>query len=204
MYYNKPKTKRGEQTMQKICAAAESLFAQKGYYGTEVTDITRDAGISAGTFYIYFPDKLSLFRYLMEELGRGLRKEIRLAKQEQAPCSMFEQEALGIRTFFRYITKHIGLFTIVWQALYVDPKAFQEYYEQFSRGYIRQISAAQAAGELGDFAPEHLSYYLMGVYNFVALKSFMFDGKEPSEEEIDTLIRFIRYGMEKPETCPPQ
>ena len=63
----KPKTKRGEFTLGKIFLAATELFYEKGYFGTSIIDITERAGISNGTFYIYFKDKYSLFCYKQEK-----------------------------------------------------------------------------------------------------------------------------------------
>jgi AcrR family transcriptional regulator len=154
-YIKRPKTKRGEKTLSSICEAAECLFAEKGYYATEVSDITRRAGISTGTFYIYFQDKISIFRHLMEELAHDLRKEIREAKQKRpsSSMSMLELENLNIRTFFRFVSKHIGLFAIVWQSQFVDPPSFKKYYERFASGYITEIQASQERGEIYSFDP---------------------------------------------------
>ena len=196
-YIKPPKTKRGEETLRRICEAAERLFAEKGYYATEVGDITRSAGMSAGTFYIYFPDKISIFRYLMEELSRRLRKAIREAKQECPSNSLIESETLSMRVFFRFVSKHVGLFAIVWQSQFVDPESFKKYYERFSCGYMTEIRNAQEEGEIRLFDPACLSYCLMGIYNFIALKSFIFDGKEPDEKTIEQILSFIRNGLQK-------
>ena len=64
----KPKTARGAETLQRICDAAEELFAESGYYNTQISDIAKKAGIASGTFYIYFPDKISAFRSLLTEV----------------------------------------------------------------------------------------------------------------------------------------
>ena len=56
---NLPKTAKGLETLERIRKAAEMLFSEKGYYNTSVTDITTEASVAPGTFYIYFPDKKS-------------------------------------------------------------------------------------------------------------------------------------------------
>ncbi|MDR1376028.1 MAG: hypothetical protein LBJ22_00840, partial [Synergistaceae bacterium] len=92
-------------------------------------------------------------------------------------------------------SKHIGLFAIVWQSQFVDPPSFKKYYERFSSSYIPEIQTAQEHGEMYPFDPTLFSYYLMGIYNFVALKSFIFDGKEPDDQTIEQILRFLKYGM---------
>ena len=58
---NQPKTNRGQETLNRICSAAEEIFFQKGYYQTGINDITNLANVSAGTFYIYFESKQNLY-----------------------------------------------------------------------------------------------------------------------------------------------
>jgi AcrR family transcriptional regulator len=194
-YVKLPKTKRGEKTLQKICIAAEELFAQKGYYDTEIHDITQKAGIAVGTLYLYFSDKLSLFLYLMDNLGRELRRAIRLAKGRSPSDSIIEQERISMRTYYNFIKTHYGLFRIIWQAQFVDPEAFKRYYERFSSGYIVELKKAQESGEMKNLDPALVSYALMGIYSFVSIKYFIFDGKEPGEAEIDQLVDLVARGL---------
>jgi len=196
-YVKFPKTKRGEITLKKICDAAEYLFSQKGFYETEVHDITQRAEVATGTFYTYFPDKSSVFLYLMDELGRKLRYAIRQVRTEQPAASLIEQERISARVFFMFVKEHFGLFRIVWQSQFVDAESFKRYYERFSDGYVREIEKAQASGEIRDFDPALISYALMGIHTFIALKCFVFDETEPNETMIDQLVDFVAHGILK-------
>jgi AcrR family transcriptional regulator len=194
-YVKLPKTKRGEITLKKICDAAEQLFSVNGFYATEIHDITQRAEVATGTFYNYFPDKSSVFLYLMDELGQKLRYAIRQARQEMPDASMIEQERISIRVFFLFVKEHFGLFRIVWQSQFVDAESFKRYYERFSAGYVREIKKAQQRGEVRDFDPVLLSYALMGIHSFVTLKCFVFDESEPDEAMIDQLVDFVAHGI---------
>ena len=72
-YLIKPKTKRGEITLDKIIQAASEVFYEKGFHGGSISDITQRAGVGNGTFYIYFDSKLSVYRYLLVEYGKRIR-----------------------------------------------------------------------------------------------------------------------------------
>ena len=65
---------------QQIIEAAVRVFARKGYYHSRVSDIAREAGIAAGTIYLYFKTKddilVTLFRDKMAEFVDSLRKAI--------------------------------------------------------------------------------------------------------------------------------
>ena len=51
---NRPKTKRGRETLNRIVSAAAQEFYEKGYHSASINDITRRAGVASGTFYVYF------------------------------------------------------------------------------------------------------------------------------------------------------
>jgi TetR/AcrR family fatty acid metabolism transcriptional regulator len=65
---------------QQIIDAAIRVFARKGYYNSRVSDIAREAGIAAGTIYLYFRTKdeilVTLFRDRMAEFVASVRKAI--------------------------------------------------------------------------------------------------------------------------------
>jgi TetR/AcrR family transcriptional regulator, fatty acid metabolism regulator protein len=65
---------------QQIIEAAVRIFARKGYYNSRVSDIAREAGLAAGTIYLYFKTKddilVTLFREKMAHFVASLRKAI--------------------------------------------------------------------------------------------------------------------------------
>jgi AcrR family transcriptional regulator len=189
---NLPKTAKGLETLERIRKAAEMLFSEKGYYNTSVTDITTAASVAPGTFYIYFPDKKSVFRYLLEDMSHSLRTEIGLATKDCA--SRYDKEYMGFKTFFDFVKKHSGLYKIIWEAQFVDNEMFKEYYENFAERYILKIREAQQLGELKDLDPKILAYSLIGISNFIGLKWVIFDNQPVPDEVIHEIMRFIRSG----------
>jgi TetR/AcrR family fatty acid metabolism transcriptional regulator len=65
---------------QQIIDAAVRVFARKGYYHSRVSDIAGEAGIAAGTIYLYFKTKdeilVTLFREKMAQFVGSVRKAI--------------------------------------------------------------------------------------------------------------------------------
>lgn len=192
---NIPKTARGQETMDRICRASEKLFSQNGYYNTSITDIAQKAEVAPGTVYIYFKDKVSIFRYLLEDLSYNLRKEIAIATKN---CkNRYEEERIGFRVFFDFARKHIGLYKIIWEAQFVDEKLFKEYYDNFASRYVKRIEDAQKNNEMVDINPMTLAYCLMGITNFVGLKWIIFNDEPVPDEVIDDIMRFMKSGIFK-------
>ena len=57
---------KGRQTREAIEQAARNLFAERGFHGTTLADITSAAGKSSAVFYRYFADKEDLLAALAE------------------------------------------------------------------------------------------------------------------------------------------
>ena len=52
---------------QQIIEGARRVFIEKGFDAASMNDITREAGVSKGTIYVYFANKEELFEALIEE-----------------------------------------------------------------------------------------------------------------------------------------
>jgi AcrR family transcriptional regulator len=68
---------RKQETLDKIMKTASELFSKHGYHNTQVMDIVRAVGISAGTFYNYFKDKRDLFERIAQDNFENMRIHVR-------------------------------------------------------------------------------------------------------------------------------
>jgi AcrR family transcriptional regulator len=60
-----------------VLAAAQRIFAEKGYSGTSIDDIIEAADIARGTFYLYFESKRAIFDELLDELFTTLQSQVK-------------------------------------------------------------------------------------------------------------------------------
>ena len=129
-----PQTPKGMETLNNILSAAAQLIYEKGYYGANIADITKLAGVATGTFYVYFSSKISLYRYLLLQFGHQIRREM---SRKTAGCrTRREAEREGLRAWLEYVQEHPYVYNIIWESLYVDRSLFKEYYETFSKAYL--------------------------------------------------------------------
>jgi len=192
-----PRTARGQTTFDRICHVAEQLFHTKGYHLTTIDDIVKTAGVSTGTFYLYFEDKYSLYRRLLLNYSHQIRSVIAIATENVE--GRREKERVGIKTFIRYVRDNPQAYTIIWQSLQVDKALFVDYYSNFAEHYIKGLNEAEKNGELYPIDAITASYALMGISNFVGLQVTLFDTAHSTDEDIerivDQVIRMLDRGL---------
>lgn len=190
-----PKTRNGKATFKLIVDSTIKLFYEKGYFNTTIADITKDAGVAAGTFYLYFPSKMSLYRYILMEFQHDIRREI--ATKVSAVEGRFNKEREGIKTFIKYAMEHPHSYNIIWESLYIDKKIFIDYYDEFAKRYEKGLKQSIVDGEMHDVDTELVSYILMGVTNFIGLKVLLNLGSnnEDVDKVVDTVMDIIKTGI---------
>jgi AcrR family transcriptional regulator len=187
-----PPTLRGRRTRERLIRAAETVFGDVGFYDTRVAEITREAGVASGTFYLYFPSKEELFRALLFSLNHDLRRA--LSEGTRNLPTRAERETVGLRLFFEFLRRHRKLYRIVKEAASVDPALYHEYARRIAEGYRAGLAEAMDRGELKRADPELLAYALMGIADFVATR-YVIWGDGVSESQIDQLGEMILHGL---------
>jgi AcrR family transcriptional regulator len=191
---NIPKTQRGQATLDKICQAAETLFYQKGYHNTSIVDITNLSGIALGTFYIYFKDKYYLYKYLLLRYSHQIRMAISTETKDLQ--SRKEKERVGLKTFLKFTRENKHSYNIIWESLYIDKNLFINYYDIFAERYSKGMIEGQKDGEVIDADPTVISYFLMGVSNFIGLKYVMFDEENIDYDHVvDQVMSILENGL---------
>jgi TetR/AcrR family transcriptional regulator, fatty acid metabolism regulator protein len=128
-----------------ILKAATRIFARRGFFQSQVADVARDAGVAAGTVYLYFRSKDDLLVSLFERTMREAIAEGRAALEGVAD----PREKL--RRMARLHLERLGRdrdLAIVFQ---VELRQSTKFMEQFSSTYLRDylglIRETIAAGQ---------------------------------------------------------
>lgn len=67
-----PAPRQGEATRARLMEAGTTVLAERGYHAARVDDVVKQAGVSHGTFYLYFPNKEALVVALAEQCAADL------------------------------------------------------------------------------------------------------------------------------------
>ncbi len=178
-----PTSRNGKATFKLLVESAITTFYKKGYSNTVIVDITKNAGVATGTFYLYFANKKSLYIYLLEYYQHEIRKAI--AEKTANVEGFSKNQRIGIKTFFQYAIKHPEAYNIIWESLYIDKSLFKKYYHDFALRYQKGLDASIEKGEIKKIDSDILAYILMGISNFLGLKLIL---KMGNRNKLDYLV----------------
>ncbi len=188
-----PPTARGQRTRAGLLEAAEAVFGEVGYEAASIAAITQRAEVALGTFYVYFPDKRSLFVEVVDELSRRLRRTI--AQAVEGKTHRLEIEREGFRAFFEFASEHRTLYRIVRQAEFVDEGCYRRYYRRLATGYARGLAQAMDRNEVRKMAPESLAYCLMGIADMLGMRWVLWRDEKELDRVLETAMAFIEHGL---------
>ncbi|OMC54706.1 TetR family transcriptional regulator [Mycobacterium sp. IS-2888] len=153
-------TSKGRQTRQAIEQAARKLFAERGFHGTTLADITSAAGKSPAVFYRYFADKEDLLAALAEsflhEVVAPSGLSVRLPESPDDDA-FFTSVVTGYWNIFK---QNIGIMIAVAQLGATQQRfaAVQNEFRRFGMDIVAaSVRRAQEQGYGAELNPEHIA-----------------------------------------------
>lgn len=189
-----PRTDRGNQTRTRLLEAAEQVFADRGYHDASIVKITEAAGVSQGTFYIYFGGKQEIFDELVIDLNHRVRQAMAEASSQGTGRS--DAERRGFEAFFRFTGEHPALYRIIRQAEFVSPHTLRLHYERIVDGYVEGLARAREDGEIADLDPDVAAWALMGAGELIGMRYVLWDDRRQIPEHVfEEAMAFVRRGL---------
>lgn len=133
--------RRRARTRSDLLTAARKVFAERGYHETSIADITGEADVGVGTFYLHFRDKDSIFNTLIEEQYMHIRARIVSAVRRQGEISL----AILIHILYRESYQDRDVFRLVLTSGELLAHRFRARH-MISLGLIRLLEDARARG----------------------------------------------------------
>lgn len=109
-----PRQARSAATVKKILDAANALFDRQGLTATTTTAIAAEAGVSVGSLYHFFPDKMAIGRALGELYHDDMSAMLEPLVAEVSDVSKFATFASeGLRGAALVVARHPGYLRVV-------------------------------------------------------------------------------------------
>jgi len=189
------KERERQRHREEILAAAERVFVRKGYFGTTVEEIAREAEFAVGTIYNFFSGKEELYARVIEHIARDFRErfEREVLSREDAE----EAIAALIELRLKHFDDHRGFFRVFFETTpgsRLDPSRSlpedcMELYDRYIKAVTEIFQRGISQRVFDETDPFYLTLCLEGVINaFVAYWSKR-EPTEPLEVRVEKMKR---------------
>jgi AcrR family transcriptional regulator len=142
---------QGRETVRRLLEAGMVEFENRGFHGVRVDDVVRRAGISHGTFYLYFSNKEDLFKALLKDALHDMEivaGDFPVVTSDDTGLKVLRQ---WVHKFFRAYAAHATVIRILSQADLVPEEVFGDglrlFFSIAEAMTTGMTAAAQAAGK---------------------------------------------------------
>jgi TetR/AcrR family fatty acid metabolism transcriptional regulator len=181
-----------------ILRAAIRVFADRGFFGAQVADVARQAGVAAGTVYLYFRSKDDLLVSIFDRtVGEAIAEGHATLQEVSDPIERLRRIArLHLDRLGR--DRHLA---VVFQ---VELRQSTKFMKRFSStgvreylGIIRDVIAdSQAAGRLRrDLNPTIAAKILFGALDEMATNWILSSRRYALVNDADTVVDLFVHGM---------
>lgn len=188
------RSRRREDTRQRLYEAAVDLIAERGYSATTVEDIAERAGVAKGTVYYNFPSKTALFEELLRHGVGLLTAAFREAVVDRTPR---EAVAALVRAQLEYIQRYRAFAQLLLSEMWRTNREWQQTLRLLREEALNVIAGVLQRGIDEDDFPADLdvrlaSSALFGVVLVVAVDWLVFQPDRPVEDVQDALMAIVR------------
>jgi AcrR family transcriptional regulator len=186
-----------EEKRTLILKAAGRVFYLKGFEGTKIEDVAKEAGIGKGTVYEYFASKQQLFEEMV-----AYNRELHINSIQTAlqAAGTFRGKFLALAKYqTEAVSKHIHIFETIVCSRIMAREVGALLLEQDNRvGEVLKTVVSEAIndGQLrADLDPEMVAAVMMGTINQYCSKKVVFYQVEPEEIDFEKLVDVVMLGI---------
>ncbi|MBN6054253.1 TetR/AcrR family transcriptional regulator, partial [Nonomuraea sp. RK-328] len=196
---------KAAQTEIALKEAARRVFARNGYLNAKITDITAEAGRSAGSFYKHFAGKQEVLQALLSDWLAQAGEELSV---HESGDDLSSEPALRARvaTYWHTYKAHLPEIQALGQAALVDPE-FAERVSQIRHAQLQTMREHLQRLRTAGFDLPGDPAVLASAFNALLegfCAAWLTGGGEPigrplgDDEAIDTLTGLLHHGLTGP------
>jgi len=190
------KSKKSDEKSRRILAAVRSILAQKGYAGTTINLVAKEAGVSRGLLHYYFKNKEEMLAKVIQD---NMQLNVRLVSDLLENCNSaadFAEQLVGaLRHVLQQDPDFFHLFFEGWAVARqsaVVSQTLDELYGQFRRAMSEGLETAQNNGKIKPRLPiASTAVYLTGLIDGLGLQMIT----EPDLAADDDTWRDVANGI---------
>lgn len=188
-------TERTRETYTALLSAARSVFEEEGYDGASVSQVVDRAGVSRGTFYIYFESKEDILQTIAEQIESDIQSMQTGIDDAVAGEALRAAELIraSTRRFLRFYRENAKMMAVLEQVATHHPLFKQLRLRMRRSAAVRAIGLIERLQSAGVVPPDVDARYaavaLTGMVDRFAYVWFILEEQFEEDTAVDVLSR---------------
>ncbi|MFD1928325.1 TetR family transcriptional regulator [Sporosarcina siberiensis] len=181
-----------------IVRAAVKIFSEKGIEKTKISDIVKEAGVAQGTFYLYFPSKLSLMPAIAEIMVEKTLTIIKGNVQDDVSFSTKIEQIID--SIFMVTRDYNELQALIYAGLASTEhlKEWEAVYNPFYVWVSDLLREAQSEGVIREsIHVERTAKIMIGLIESAAEQIYLYDSDKDDQARIQKIEvnQFVKHAL---------
>ena len=159
------------QKRKKILDKAWELFRKNGYEETKVEDITRELGVSKGSFYTYFKTKDEVLYEILERIKKENEERINKINVNQEPSKILEDYVISK---MNYIVKLLNNMKISSINRNLSNSKLKNFFEELKKVSIEFIKK-NIVEKFNKINGNKYNLKIISEFVYLAIEEFLYD-----------------------------
>ena len=189
-----------EATRKALIAAGRALFAEFGYHGVGVRDITARAGVTRGAMSHHFESKEALFLAVFDEIEHELMAIPAGAGAAPDPSAAWSEFRKGVQRYLdAALRADVQRVTLIDGPVVLGWRRWRALEEGYSLGGLMVVlEMAVAQGLIRDRPLAPLAHLLLGSIMEAALLIAHADAPDKTRAEVGAALEDLLAGLQQP------
>jgi len=170
-----------------LLAEGRKLFGEKGYFETNIHEVTSNAGLAIGSFYRYFESKEAFYKEVIRSVGKDVRHFISM--NLGSGLNPVEREMRGLWLFILFLSMDRYCYNIVREAEFVLPNEVRDYYDAFHRGYLKRENPSFTCDTTTCIE------FMLGVAHYLGIEVIFDNSPEIARQTIEEMGELYMHGL---------
>ena len=179
-----------------LLRVAREVLAEKGFDATTISEIVARAGVAQGTFYLYFPSKISVVKTLVEEMRAKIEQAVHSASAEASHLG--EMIERSVEAAFHIMGEYRDVLALTHSGIrwLATEEARSPTFAPYHALIAETLRNAQATGAVSaTLNPDVTAVFIVGTIYYAADQCYVYHSSIAPEIYIAEAACFIRKAL---------
>lgn len=179
-----------------LLRVGREVLAEKGFEATTISEIVSRAGVAQGTFYLYFPSKISLIVTLAQEMQASIEDALRASYASSDHLSQMINRS--VEAAFHIMGQYSDVLALIHSGIrwLEAEEAHSHIFAPYHALIAEAIRRSQNRGDVrASINPEVTAVFIVGCIYYAADQCYVYHSAITPDVYIAEAARFIRQAL---------